>query len=230
MKTLVEEYSKLATAFLLEKEGVPKTRKKTFKLKKGINFENNKITYKSVLFGSYDENCREIFINRVLAQDKKGLNVLLKHPSYPSNATIIVSDGKNIHKFFTDSMSRVIKVSAIIRERNTHRVANEQTKGKLLGDEKGYVDTCPKNKDQGGHRIACSAGGIPEVINIYPQAYYLNNSKCYRDFERECSKAVNNGKAKIEIEFTYADDKRPVSLRTKLNGVHGKSFHNENSS
>ena len=226
---MIEYYKKDAKAFLLEKEGVDRYREKIYKLDKNVKFENNKIFYNEIEFGNYDEKARIIRIDRQKVLDKNGLNPLLKHPSYPPNTKIIVTDGENTHTFITDNNARVVESESIVKEINKNRFSNEQTKAKLLGDEDGYVDTHPKIKDQGGHRTATSAGGIPEVINIYPQAHSLNNGKENRDNERDCIKALKkDGVYKLTQTFSYEDSKRPTKIVSTLNNNPSKVLINSN--
>ena len=227
---MIEAYKKDAKAFLLEKEGIERKREKIFSLDKNVTFEKGKIFYKDIEFGSYDEEARIIKIDRQKALDKNGRNPLLKHPSYPPSTTILVTDGKNTHTYITDAKGRVAKSESIVKEINKNRVSDEQTKGKLFGDEDGYVDTNPKLKDQGGHRTATSAGGIPEVINTYAQAHSLNNGKENRDNERDCIKALNkDGVYKLTQTFSYdGESKRPTKIISILNNNTPKELINLN--
>ena len=145
---MIEDYKKDAKAYLLENEGTLRSREKIISLDKNVKFENGKILYKDIQFGNYDEETRVIKVDRQKALDKKGLNPLLKHPSYPPSTTIIVTDGKNTHTYNTDEKGRIIKAESAVNEIAKIRFSDEQTKGKLFGDEDGYVDTNPKEKDQ----------------------------------------------------------------------------------
>ncbi len=226
---MIEAYKKDAKAYLLEKEGTERSREKIISLDKNVKFENDKILYGDIQFGSYNEETRTIKVDRQKVLDKKGLNPLLKHPSYPPNSTIIVADGKNTHTYTTDEKGRIIKAESVVYEIAKNRVSDEQTKGKLFGDEDGYVDTNPKEKDQGGHRLAASAGGIPEVINTYAQAHSLNNGKENRDNERDCIKALQkDGSFKLTQTFEYGNSRRPTKVTSTLNNNPPKEFINLN--
>lgn len=226
---MIEAYKQDAKAYLLEKEGIARNREKIISLDKNVKFENNKIYYNDVEFGSYNEETRVIKVDRQKALDKNNLNPLLKHPSYPPNTTIIVTDGKNKHTYNTDGKGRVVKAESVVNEIVKNRASTEQTKGKLFGDEDGYVDTNPKVKDQGGHRLAASAGGIPEVINTYPQAHSLNNGKENRDNERDCIKVLKkDGSFKLTQDFSYGDTRRPTKITSTLNSDSPKEFNNLN--
>lgn len=226
---MIEDYKKDAKAYLLENEGTLRSREKIISLDKNVKFENGKILYKDIQFGNYDEETRVIKVDRQKALDKKGLNPLLKHPSYPPSTTIIVTDGKNTHTYNTDEKGRIIKAESAVNEIAKSRVSDEQTKGKLFGDEDGYVDTNPKEKDQGGHRLAASAGGIPEVINTYAQAHSLNNGKENRDNERDCVRALKkDGSFKLTQTFEYEETRRPTKITSTLNNNSPIKFINLN--
>lgn len=226
---MIEDYKKDAKAYLLEKEGISRTREKIISLDKNVKFENGKILYGDIQFGTYNEETRVIKVDRQKVLDRKGLNPLLKHPSYPSSTTIIVTDGKNTHTYNTDEKGRIIKAESVVKEITKTRVNDEQTKGKLFGDEDGYVDTPPKEKDQGGHRLAASAGGIPEVINVYAQAHSLNNGKEHRDNERDCINALREkGSFTLTQTFEYEGTKRPTTVTSKLDNNSPKEFINSN--
>ncbi|MBX9888820.1 MAG: OmpA family protein [Flavobacteriaceae bacterium] len=226
---MIEAYKKVTNAYLLEKEGIARTKVKTYSLDKDVSFANNKIFYKGIEFGTYNEQKRVINIDRLKALDKNSLNPLLKHPSYPPSTTINVKDGQNKHSFITDAKGRVIKTEFVIKEIYKTRNSNEQTKGKQCGDEDGYVDTNPKFKDQGGHRLAASAGGIPEVINTYSQSHSLNNGRENRDNERHCIKVLKqDGSFTLKQTFTYEDTKRPTKIISVLNNNSPKEFINLN--
>ena len=79
---MIEAYKKDAKAYLLEKEGTERSREKIISLDKNVKFENDKILYGDIQFGSYNEETRTIKVDRQKVLDKKGLNPLLKHPSY----------------------------------------------------------------------------------------------------------------------------------------------------
>lgn len=229
---MIEEIKKDRNAFLLEKKDVCRKRLKTEKFSNDVKFEAGKILYRGFECGTYDESNRLICLSQHEIADHKGLNLITKHPSLPTKAIIIVNNRRNIHEFHTDNLGRIIYQIDKINEnliRNSNRHADEQTKAKLFNDEDGYVCTPRKLKDQGGHACPASAGGLKEMINIFPQAYCINNGKKWKEQE---IKMIRKYKKQISFEVkTWREYKgvsrRPIKIHRSFDGIK-ESFDNVN--
>ena len=81
----------------------------------------------------------------------------------------------------------------------------------MCKDEDTTPNTPKQYNDEGGHILADSAGGLPESINIFPQAYCVNHSAEWRGMETKIKNAVLNGsKVVVETTFKYPNkSKRP---------------------
>ena len=201
---------------------------KFFPLSKHITFDGRDILFKGVNFASIDDQSRIIEIHRQLALERNGKrNPLLSHTSLVSDATYLVIDGSNKHTFATDSKSRIVETFHQVSEINPQRIETEQTKALMCREE----DMAPYNlfagtgkrapiqiRDEGGHILADSIGGIPESINIFPQAFAVNHSSKWRGMETTIKKAIKESK-KIEIKtkFNYkGNDKRTNSYKYSI--------------
>ncbi|MBW4362348.1 hypothetical protein [Flavobacterium taihuense] len=229
---MIEEIKKDRSAFLLEKKGITRKRLKTVKFSNDVKFEDGKIICRGFDCGSYNESTRVIYLSQNEITDHKGLNLITKHPSLPTKAIIIVYNRGNIHEFHTDNVGRIIYQIDKINEnlnRINNRDADEQTKAKLFNDEDGYVCTPRKLKDQGGHACPASAGGLKEMINIFPQAYSINNGKKWKGQE---IKMIRKYKKQISFEVkTWREYKegsrRPIKIHRSFDGIK-ESFDNVN--
>jgi hypothetical protein len=160
-----------------------------------------------------------------------------------TNASYYVEDGANQHIFITDSMGRIIKTEhQIIELYPPKRVNTEQTKALMCREE----DMAPYHKyentgkrppfqirDEGGHILADSIGGLPESINIFPQAFCVNHSSEWRGMEKLVQTALTAGQvAKVKTSFQFpGSSKRPKAYHydISINGVNQSyQFINKN--
>jgi hypothetical protein len=184
-------------------------------LSRDVTVLENNIIYKGkIVFGEIDELSRSIFIDRRKALESKGRrNPLLSHTALVPNATYKIHDSENYHEFKTDSQGRTIKTfhrpTIIFKE----RLGAEQTKALQCKDEDTKTFPPEQISDEGGHILASSAGGLPETINIFPQAYCVNHSPEWRRMENKIKDAIENKcRAFLKTSFNYKDTcKRPVS-------------------
>ena len=187
------------------------------KLSKDISFKEGKILHlNNVVFGEIDEKGRVINIDRRKALESGGkLNPLLSHCSLATNATYIIIDLKNKHQFTTDNLGRIVLAEFSPVEIYNGRLPNEQSKALRFKDE----DTTPHGpkqiSDEGGHILADSAGGLPEGINIFPQAYAVNHSAEWRAMEIQIKNAVTKGKnIEVTARFKYSKNcRRPTEYK-----------------
>jgi len=180
-----------------------------------ISFEGNRMFYNGQVFAEIDEEGRHILTNRRLGLDNRGrINAFLSHTALLSSFTYKVIDGENTHIFYTDAKGRVNKTEHQLSEIHTQQRDNrEQTKALMCKNE----DMAPYNRyagtgkrppfqirDEGGHIIADSIGGIPEAINIFPQAYVINHSSEWRGMEKSIKTALEQGEiVHIKTQFHY---------------------------
>jgi hypothetical protein len=209
----------------------------THRLSSDIQFKNGEIyDRKGKRIGEYNNETKVIEIERskCLEDNPWGakINPILACVTKAHNAKIIVVDKKNYHEFSTDALGRVIntkhKISTIYGEQNS----NEQIKAMIFGDEQTNPNRDAMYNDQGGHILAISNGGIPECINIFPQAYKVNHSTEWRERERLIYKAIKSGeKVELEVALKYDSSRRPTSLNYKLfigSEVREYQYDNEN--
>ena len=113
---------------------------------------------------------------------------------------------------------------------NSRRDSNEQTKAKLFNDESGFVDTPKKLKDQGGHACPASAGGLKEMINIFPQAFIINNGKEWKDQENKMRRLYKTEEPFVveTIREYNGKSRRPTLIRRSVNDE-SFTFNNLNS-
>jgi len=217
---------------------------KLFPFPKQITFEGNKILYNGQAFAEFDESRRHLLINRRLGLDNRGrINALLSHTALLPSVTYKVIDEANTHIFYTDSKGRINKTVHQLTKRYTQQRDNrEQTKALMCKNE----DMAPYNlyagtgkrppfqiRDEGGHIIADSIGGIPEAINIFPQAYVVNHSSEWRGMEKSIKVALEQGEhVHIKTQFHYpllSNRPKAYDYWVKINGISKKfSFVNKN--
>ncbi|MGZ2371764.1 DNA/RNA non-specific endonuclease [Ancylomarina sp. YFZ004] len=158
---------------------------------------------------------------------------MLSHTALLPNATYKITDQENIHWFTTDNLGRTIKTQHWVKAIYRQRLNDEQTKALMCKDEDTNPNTPRQINNEGGHILADSAGGLPESINIFPQAYRVNHSSEWRGLETSIKNAVINGaNVIVETEFDYLNNcKRPTqyTYRLSINGQTTKhSFDNRN--
>ena len=196
---------------------------KIFPLHNSISIEGNSILFNGNKFGEIDENMRTVTVTRKLAIDSRsGVNLFLSHTSLATNSTYIVNDVENQHVFYTDDKGRVVKTEHRVKEIFLQRKNTEQTKALMCKEEDmapyilfaGTGKRAPiQIRDEGGHILADSIGGIPEAINIFPQAFAVNHSSKWRGMETTIKKAIKESKkVEIKTKFNYnRNDKRTNS-------------------
>ena len=237
--SIVEQIQKTIIKNLLAKEGENNDNVRKSELDKNLKFVEGIISYKNVDCGIYDEKKRIVTLDQERCLNHTGLNSITTHPSLPTNAKIIVKNGKNQHTIETDHLGRKIKITNEFREKNGDhvngtRANDEQTKAKLYGDEDGYVDTHYKLKDQGGHGHAASAGGLKEMTYLFPQCYRVNNSIEWKQMENAQRAEYNSSTINFKtiIGFSYADSSnRPSKILSEVIGQFhnlSREFDNEN--
>lgn len=210
-------------------------RTKTWNLSPDISLSGDKIIHKNkTVFGTMDESNRVITIDRRLALESKGRrNPLLSHTALVPNCTYKITDADNEHWFITDKQGRTIKTKHWVKAIYRQRLNDEQTKALMCKDEDTKPNTLREINDEGGHILADSAGGLPESINIFPQAYRVNHSKEWRGLETQIKNAILSGEiVHIETEFRYnATCKRPDNYTYQVtinNNTSMHSFDNRN--
>jgi len=231
-KSIIDEIKEPASALLLEKEGIDRYRQKNVTLDKNVVFKEGIIYYKEIECGSYDLSKRYIRIDEQKAINGKGTNVITNHTAPITNATIEVVNGKNTHISRTDHLGRKIYQKDTINQKVVYRRDSDaQMRGKLFKDEDGFVDTHFKNKPQGGHFQAASAGGTPDSGNIFPQAHRVNNSSEWKSLEEKQRKMYEK-----EESFTSAkeirylgESKQPHQVSVSINDCEPIIFNNSNS-
>lgn len=231
-KSIIEEIKEPASALLLEKEGIDRYRQKTVTLDKNVVFKEGIIYYKEIECGSYDFLKRYIRIDEQKAINGKGTNVITNHTAPITNATIEVVNGKNTHISRTDHLGRKIYQKDTINQKVVYRRDSDaQMRGKLFKDEDGFVDTHFKNKPQGGHFQAASAGGTPDSGNIFPQAHRVNNSSEWKSLEEKQRKMYEKEEAFTSAkEIKYlGESKQPNQVSVSINDCEPIIFNNSNS-
>lgn len=208
---------------------------KTWNLSPDISISGDKIIHKGkTVFGVIDEARRVIEIDRRLALESGGRrNPLLSHTALVPNCTYKITDAENLHWFTTDNKGRTVKTHHWVKAIYRQRLNDEQTKALMCKDEDTKPNTPGQINDEGGHILADSAGGLPESINIFPQAYRVNHSSEWRGLETQIKNAVLRGdEVVLETEFTYKGScKRPdaYTYLLSINGVTVRhSFDNKN--
>ena len=141
-----------------------------------------------------------------------------------TNATYIVKDVENTHIFYTDGQGRVVRTEHRIKEIFLQRKNTEQTKALMCKEE----DMAPYNlfagtgkcapvqiRDEGGHILADSIGGIPESINIFPQAFVINHSSKWRGMETTIKKAIKESRrVEIKTKFNFRGNNKRTNSYT----------------
>lgn len=198
---------------------------KTWNLSPDISISGDSIIHKGkTIFGAINEVERTIEIDRRLALESKGrLNPLLSHTALVPNVTYKITDKDNVHWFKTDELGRTIQTHHWVKSIYQQRIPSEQTKALMCKDEDTKPNTPKQVNDEGGHILADSAGGLPESINIFPQAYKVNHSKEWRSLETSIKNAVLKGDdVEVCTLFYYTGQcKRPIEYKYTLivNGV-----------
>lgn len=196
-----------------------------FKLSKDVSLIENKLIYEGNEFGKIDPVTKIIYIDRRKALSKDGLNPILSHPKLARNYTYNVKDGNNMFKYKTDNKGVVSEIEGDIVDEIRYKrvsVGSERTKTKQVKDEISSRNSNltldnkqhQKLSDEAGHFIADIFGGIPEVINMFPQAFKLNRGSKWKKMEIAIKKAVSNGD-KVSVKFKAIYDgmsKRPSEL------------------
>lgn len=210
-------------------------RTKTWNLSPDISVSGDKILHKGkTVFGRIDEARRVIEIDRRLALESGGRrNPLLSHTALVPNCTYKITDADNRHWFTTDHQGRTIKTKHNVKAIYRQRLNDEQTKALMCKDEDTKPNTPPQVNDEGGHILADSAGGLPESINIFPQAYRVNRSSEWRGLETQIKSAVLRGDdVLLETVFRYKGRFKRPDAYTYLLSINGKStqhfFDNRN--
>ena len=205
----------------------------TWEFPKSLSFKGNQILYHGKAFGQIHERRREIHIERQKAINSKGINPLLSHTAMATNTKYMIQDGINLHHFTTDSKGRIAQTEHQINELYApKRVNTEQTKALMCREEdmapyhqyEGTGKRPPYQiRDEGGHILADSIGGLPESINIFPQAFCVNHSSEWRRMEKSIQTALKAGKlVKVKTVFQFAgSSKRPKAYQYEvtINGV-----------
>lgn len=196
-----------------------------FNLSKDVSLIENKLMYKGNEFGKIDPVNRVISMDRGKALNKEGLNPILSHPKLAKNYTYNVKDGNNLFKYKTNSNGDVSSIEAdIMGKIRGERISKgaERTKTKQVKDEISSRNSNlnlsdeqhKKLSDEAGHFIGDVFGGIPEVINMFPQAFKLNRGGKWKNMEKAIRNVVDNGdKVNIKIKPIYDGlTKRPTEL------------------
>lgn len=193
-------------------------KKETYPLDPRITIKNGAILYNGEKFGSINESTRVIDIDREKGIDHKGVNTFLSHTNLAPYATYNVNHGLNKTIYKTDGIGRCLNIENIAKETGNLRSINDQVKALRTKNEQTLPNTNAKINDQGGHYIAKSNGGIPESINIFPQAYQLNNSPHFKEMERTINSALGSGSTvKTNIDVHYKGlSFRPDTLAYKV--------------
>jgi hypothetical protein len=200
---------------------------KIFSLSKHISFDGGNIFFKGKKFATIDESSRIITVYRQKALERNGKrNPLLSHTSLASNACYIVIDGRNKHIFVTDSLGRVVSTEHKVSTITPNRIETEQTKALMCRNEDmtPYIKYAGTGKrpplqirDEGGHILADSIGGIPESINIFPQAFVVNHSSKWRGMETSIKKAIEQSKTvEVSTKFDYVGNSKRTSSYTYI--------------
>ena len=155
----------------------------------------------------------------------------MSHTSLATNSTYIVNDAENTHVFYTDAKGRVERTEHKVKEIFLQRKNTEQTKALMCKEE----DMAPYNlfagtgkrapiqiRDEGGHILADSIGGIPEAINIFPQAFAINHSSEWRGMETTIKKAIEQSKiVEVKTKFDYSGNDKRTSSFSYLVSING---------
>jgi len=210
-------------------------RTKTWNLSPDISVLGDKIMHKGrTVFGRIDKARRIIEVDRRLALESGGRrNPLLSHTALVPNCTYKIKDADNNHWFTTDDQGRTVKTKHWVKAIYRQRLNDEQTKALMCKDEDTKPNTPPQINDEGGHILADSAGGLPESINIFPQAYRVNRSSEWRNLETQIKNAVRRGdEVVLETSFSYNGLCKRPDAYTYLLHINGKSslhsFDNRN--
>lgn len=210
-------------------------RTKTWNLSPDISVPGDKIIHKGkTVFGHIDEANRVVEIDRRQALESQGRrNPLLSHTALVPRCTYKITDAENVHWFSTDEQGRTIKTQHWVKAIYRQRLNDEQTKALMCKDEETKPNTPREINDEGGHILADSAGGLPESINIFPQAYCVNHSSAWRGLETAIKNAILRGDTvMVETTFSYTGNcKRPDGYHYHLT-INGESssyeFVNQN--
>lgn len=218
-------------------------RDRTWKFPKSLSFSGNEILYKGKAFARINESKKEIKIERRKALNSNGINPLLSHTALATNTKYNIKDGDNLHVYITDSKGRIIKTEHHIDElHSTKRVPREQTKALMCREEdmSPYIKydgtgTHPpiQIRDEGGHILADSIGGLPESINIFPQAHCINHKSEWRGMENSIQTALKAGQVVlVRTSFQFPkSSKRPRAYKYEvtINGfTKSYQFNNKN--
>ncbi|MGV8828295.1 MAG: DNA/RNA non-specific endonuclease [Breznakibacter sp.] len=210
-------------------------RTKTWNLSPDISVSGDRIIHKGkTVFGHIDEANRIVEIDRRQALESQGRrNPMLSHTALVPRCTYKITDAENVHWFSTDEQGRTIKTQHWVQAIYRQRLNDEQTKALMCKDEETKPNTPREINDEGGHILADSAGGLPESINIFPQAYCVNHSSAWRGLEIAIKNAILRGEAVVvETTFSYTGNcKRPNGYHYHLT-INGESssyeFVNQN--
>lgn len=170
-------------------------------------------------FGLIDEENKIIYIDRRMALESNGKrNPLLSHTALVPNVMYCVMDDLNKHEFYTDNLGRIIKSKHYPKVIYKGRLNDEQTKALMCRDEDTKPNTPKKINDEGGHILADSCGGLPESINIFPQAYCVNHSSEWRGMENRIKAAVEKeADVIVETKFEFRQEcKRPYKYKYEV--------------
>ena len=189
-----------------------------YNFEKDLSIIKNEIRFKGEKFGTIDEKTRSIQIDREKGLNSKGINTFLSHTTLAPNASYDVTHGLNKTIYNTDGIGRCKSIIDVAKETGNARCISEQVKALRTKNEQTIPNTDYRINDQSGHYIASRNGGIPESINLFPQAYKLNNSKEFKYMEKTINTAIDAGlTVKTSIEVNYQGlSFRPDSLVYKV--------------
>lgn len=208
----------IAESIKRSSEGVTTLGKKEiYNLDKKNTLENGTLYFEGKKFGTINEKTRLINIDRENGLNSKGINTFLSHTQLAPNVTYDINHGLNRTIYKTDGIGRCNSIENIAKETGNARSISDQVKALRTKSEQTTPYTNPKINDQGGHYIASCNGGIPESINIFPQAHKVNNGT-FREMEKTIKKAIDQGKSvETNIAINYrALSNRPDSLTYKV--------------
>jgi len=169
-----------------------------------------------------------------------GVSVFLGHPRYEKNSSYKVNDRSNFHSFETNDLGRRVKFYSKLTSEYFEEIKDKTIQSSISEEERKCLvyydadirfsvtknnnlhsqDVFDQYNDSPEYIIPLSCGGIPEVINQYPQAFVIVKSKRILVEELILEHLDKGEDVELRGEITYSNYTfRPSEITYSINMV-----------
>ncbi|MGB5990011.1 MAG: hypothetical protein WBG43_09745 [Marinifilaceae bacterium] len=191
------------------------------------------------LIGIKDVMKNEFIVDRQRSM-VDGVSVFLGHPRYEKNSSYKVNDRSNFHSFETNDLGRRIKFYSKLTSEYFKEIKDKTIQSSISEEERKCLvyydadirfsvtknnnlhsqDVFDQYNDSPEYIIPLSCGGIPEVINQYPQAFVIVKSKRILVEELILEHLDKGEDVELRGEITYSNYTfRPSEIIYSINVV-----------